>query len=148
MFLISKDYRFSAAHRLEGHPKCGRLHGHNYLLQVWLAADELEDGMVMDFNDVGSIIKDIVGDMDHRYLVSEENLQQEDIYVAAANQSMSREDDLYFLRTDRSTAECIAETIYTNVTNELVRLGFYSRVWIEKVVLWETSKSQATYIPS
>ena len=31
---------FSAAHRIEGHPRCGRIHGHNYRVCVEIAEDE------------------------------------------------------------------------------------------------------------
>ena len=148
MYSITKDYWFSAAHRLEGHPKCGRLHGHNYRLQVWFTSVDLEDGMVIDFNDVGSLIKDIIGDMDHRYLVSEENIKLKDPYVQASERHVERKDDLFYTRTNRSTAEELAEMICRSIMNELIRLAFYPRVWIEKVVLWETNKSQTTYIPS
>ncbi|HLE81832.1 MAG TPA: 6-carboxytetrahydropterin synthase, partial [Dehalococcoidia bacterium] len=36
---ITKTYWFSAAHMLVGHPKCGRMHGHNYRVDVTVAAD-------------------------------------------------------------------------------------------------------------
>ena len=39
-FAISKEFHFSASHRLEGlhdgHP-CGRMHGHNYVVEIELA---------------------------------------------------------------------------------------------------------------
>ncbi|ABM80050.1 6-pyruvoyl trahydropterin synthase family protein [Hyperthermus butylicus] len=30
MFLVKACTMFSAAHRIEGHPRCGKIHGHNY----------------------------------------------------------------------------------------------------------------------
>lgn len=42
MRTLSKEFHFSAAHRLEGlqegHP-CGRMHGHNYIIRVFLIGE-------------------------------------------------------------------------------------------------------------
>ena len=44
MYRITKEFHFSASHQLfglrEGHP-CARLHGHNYVVVVELAAEDL-----------------------------------------------------------------------------------------------------------
>ena len=44
MFRIRKEFHFSASHRLEHLPpdhQCARLHGHNYVVVVELAAETL-----------------------------------------------------------------------------------------------------------
>lgn len=141
MYTVVKDYRFSSAHRLEGHPKCGRMHGHNYLLRVVFQSMHLTDGMVIDFNDVGRIVEAAVGEMDHRYIVSLENVERCP-YVKAAPA-----EDLFFLNASRSTAEEMAAWICRQVEAELIRLGMYPSIAVEQVILWETIKSQATFKP-
>jgi 6-pyruvoyltetrahydropterin/6-carboxytetrahydropterin synthase len=73
-FAISKEFHFSASHRLEGlhdgHP-CGRMHGHNYVVEIELsaAADGLDDvGFVRDYGDLGQFGKWLDAEVDHRHL--------------------------------------------------------------------------------
>lgn len=73
MYLIYKTFRFSAAHRLahleESHP-CFRLHGHNYVVRVAIAAPTLDArGFVIDYRDLGSGIGTWLHDsFDHQFL--------------------------------------------------------------------------------
>lgn len=72
MFLITKSFQFSAAHRLDGlepgHP-CARLHGHNYTVRISLAADELDqDGFVADFHRLAPLKRYLDDTIDHRCL--------------------------------------------------------------------------------
>lgn len=71
MYTISKEFHFSASHQLsglrEGH-QCARLHGHNYVLTVYLTSGGLNDvGFVLDYGELG-FVKDMVDAMDHRHL--------------------------------------------------------------------------------
>lgn len=72
MFTISKEFHFSSSHRLAGLPPdhpCARHHGHNYVLRVFLAAEEPDHiGFVQDYNEL-RLIKEFVDDaLDHRHL--------------------------------------------------------------------------------
>jgi 6-pyruvoyltetrahydropterin/6-carboxytetrahydropterin synthase len=68
MYYVSKRFTLAASHRLEvDYPtKCSRLHGHNYEIEVFCKAAELDaNGMVVDFK----TIKERVSDkLDHRDL--------------------------------------------------------------------------------
>ncbi len=69
MWRIAVDIEFSAAHIIPGHPKCGRMHGHNYKVEVSLSGDKLnQNGFLIDFGDVKSYLNTIVGLLDHTYL--------------------------------------------------------------------------------
>jgi len=58
VFRVCKTVEISAAHRLPGHPKCGKTHGHNYRITVWAEAERLDcNGMVVDFGKVSDIVK-------------------------------------------------------------------------------------------
>jgi 6-pyruvoyltetrahydropterin/6-carboxytetrahydropterin synthase len=71
MHIISKEFHFSASHVLnglcDGHP-CGRLHGHNYVLKVFLKGEPDEVGFVQDYNDLSPIKKYVDEVLDHRHL--------------------------------------------------------------------------------
>lgn len=71
MFTISKSIWISASHSLKGHPKCERMHGHNYKVVVTIAGPELdEQGMLIDFGIVKEILTDVVGRFDHMHIGS------------------------------------------------------------------------------
>ena len=61
---------FSGAHSLRHYKgKCEALHGHNWKVEVVVAAANLNAaGMVMDFSELKKITKDILGDLDHKHL--------------------------------------------------------------------------------
>lgn len=72
MFRIWKEFHFSASHILmglpDGHP-CGRLHGHNYRVQVELESKELTDeGFVRDYGELRFFKEWIDEKWDHRHL--------------------------------------------------------------------------------
>ncbi len=72
MFRISKEFHFSASHQLGHLPadhQCARLHGHNYIVVVELAAAELnEDGFVRDYHELKPLKTYIEDTFDHRHL--------------------------------------------------------------------------------
>ena len=61
-FRITKEFHFSASHQLASLPpdhQCARLHGHNYIVEVELTADDLnEHGFVRDYQDL-SVLKQL-----------------------------------------------------------------------------------------
>ncbi|GAA4225798.1 6-carboxytetrahydropterin synthase QueD [Actinomadura meridiana] len=73
-FLISKEFQFSASHRLDGLPEghqCGRLHGHNYVVKVELAAAERgldAVGFVRDYGELSVFKRWLDDEIDHRHL--------------------------------------------------------------------------------
>jgi 6-pyruvoyltetrahydropterin/6-carboxytetrahydropterin synthase len=74
MFRISKTFEFSAAHRLDGleqgHP-CGRMHGHNYVVELFLEAPNLNSaGFVRDYRELDQFKQWLDTTFDH-HLVNE-----------------------------------------------------------------------------
>ena len=72
MYTISKQFTFSASHQLlnmdESH-QCYRLHGHNYIVEVELQAEQLNKyGFVRDYHDLDALKKYIDSTLDHRHL--------------------------------------------------------------------------------
>ena len=72
MYRISKEFHFLASHQLAHLPadhQCARLHGHNYVVVVELASDQLNsDGFVRDYHEL-SFLKAYIDEVfDHRHL--------------------------------------------------------------------------------
>ena len=68
MYTVSKRMEIAGAHKLDlpNESKCGRVHGHNWVVTVYCRAKELNpQGMVVDFT---KIKEDIHGYLDHGYL--------------------------------------------------------------------------------
>lgn len=72
MFTITKEFSFSASHVLcglaEDHP-CGRLHGHNYRVEVELRSMDLTPpGFVRDYRELRIFRDYLEKEVDHRHL--------------------------------------------------------------------------------
>ena len=72
MFTIKKQFSFSASHQLsslpEDHP-CHRLHGHNYIVEIELKSDSLNEyGFVRDYRELDEFKQYIDNTFDHRHL--------------------------------------------------------------------------------
>lgn len=74
MLTISKEFHFSASHVLtqlpDGHP-CARVHGHNYVVVLELAAprERLDDtGFVRDYRELDAFTQWLDDTLDHRHL--------------------------------------------------------------------------------
>lgn len=69
--IISKEFHFSAAHQLydlpEDHP-CSRLHGHNYIIKIFLKGEINKIGFVQDYKDLDIVKNYIDNVLDHRNL--------------------------------------------------------------------------------
>jgi len=61
---------FAAAHRLRGYDgKCENLHGHNWLVEVTVAAESLNRvGLAVDFKDLKAATESVLDRLDHKCL--------------------------------------------------------------------------------
>lgn len=113
MFEISKRFEFSASHILNGLPEghqCGRLHGHNYIVEVVLQSDHLNEvGFVRDYGELKVIKEYLDSTHDHHHL-----------------------NDLY----DQPSAEKIAVGLFSLFTHDFpelaaVRVSETPKTWAE-----------------
>ncbi|NCT40509.1 MAG: 6-carboxytetrahydropterin synthase QueD [Alphaproteobacteria bacterium] len=115
MFTISKEYHFSASHVLHGlaedHP-CSRLHGHNYIVEVELQSETLDDtGFVRDYRELDALKHYIDTEIDHRHLnevLGENNTTAEQIAKHIYDWSKARWSEVSAVRvreTPKTTAE-------------------------------------------
>jgi len=114
---LKKIFRFSAAHYLPNHPKCGKIHGHNYKLEIVVRGKVNEEtGMVIDFQELKDIVeKTVILYLDHQFMNNR----------------------LKFI----PTSENLVLWIYDRLAPEF----FFKGLTLEKVVLWETEKNCAIY---
>ena len=71
---IAKEFSWEMGHRLPEHfGKCKNIHGHSYKMIVELEGDVDKSGMVLDYYDLKQIINPIVEELDHAFLVFNED---------------------------------------------------------------------------
>ncbi len=58
---------FDSAHYIPNHPKCGRVHGHTYRVEIEVEG-VVRDGMVVDFEELKEKVKSVISELDHRLL--------------------------------------------------------------------------------
>ena len=70
MYEVKIVTQFAAAHRLENFKgKCESLHGHNWKVEVFLGGRDLDEtGLLMDFGEVKARTKQMLEEIDHKYL--------------------------------------------------------------------------------
>jgi len=82
---ITKHFDFESAHALYGYDgKCKNIHGHSYHLHVTVIGEPIENaehpknGMVMDFGDLKTIVKnEIVDKFDHAVVLNNNSPHRE-----------------------------------------------------------------------
>lgn len=70
MFIVSVQAHYDSAHFLRNyHGKCERMHGHRYVAELALTAQELDgSGIAFDFVDVKKHLRRIADQLDHQNL--------------------------------------------------------------------------------
>jgi len=71
VYSISKWFQFSASHSLDLPPEhpCSRVHGHNYKVQIVLAASGLnQNGFIIDFGELRVLGDWLDSELDHQHL--------------------------------------------------------------------------------
>ena len=125
-------------HRLSCHKgDCKNFHGHNYRLLIGVKSEILNnDGMVIDFSHLKSIVKGFIEIFDHALMVNEID----------AGIVKKIKDVIPFMKVIEvpyePTAENMAKEIFENVGKALRDLH---NIEIDFVTLYETDTSYATY---
>jgi len=120
MYEVKIVTQFAAAHRLENfNGKCESLHGHNWKVEVFLAGKDLDGtGLLMDFGLVKARTKEVLEEIDHKYL-----------------------NELAAFQDRNPSSENLACYLYE-------RLGAvfnYDGVKVRRVDVWESDTSCASY---
>jgi len=104
--------KFSAAHAIAGHPKCGRLHGHTYAVHVVVHGDAGDDEMVFDFGVVKRALRALSDRLDHKFIVPARAVsgsgRQVEVTLGAKRYRVPAS-DLAVIDVEASSAERLAE---------------------------------------
>lgn len=120
MYEVMVEGSFSAAHNLRGYrKKCEKLHGHNWKVEVGIRGEKLDKtGMLIDFRKVKDYLEKIMEKLDHKYL-----------------------NEIPHFKVINPTSENIARFIYNELKSRLKS----SHYMVNKVTVWESDATSATY---
>lgn len=120
MYEVKIRTEFSAAHNLrEVGGKCESLHGHNFLVEVTVESDSLdESGMVIDFRFLKGKTKSVLEKLDHHYL-----------------------NELPFFTHENPSSENLSAYLFRELSREIDQ----GSRRVSQVSVWESDTSQATY---
>jgi len=120
MYEVKIRADFSAAHNLrEAGGKCESLHGHNFIVEVAVESDSLDEGgMVVDFRLLKGKTKAILDGLDHRYL-----------------------NELPLFAKVNPSSENLAAYIFGELSRQIDR----GSLRVSRVSVWESETSRATY---
>ena len=71
MFILRKQFNWEAAHFLplvKASHQCRRMHGHSYSVVIEIGSEDLEDGFVIDFEQINRYIKPTIKQLDHQLM--------------------------------------------------------------------------------
>ena len=121
MFEVTIQESFAAGHALRNYRgKCENVHGHNFKVQVVIEGETLDHaGLLVDFLDVKSAMREIIERLDHVFL-----------------------NDIEPFTVKNPSAENIAEYFFAEM-RRLLKTSVPVRV--REVKIWETDIQCATY---
>ncbi len=137
MYYLKSEAAFDSAHFLSGYDgKCKNLHGHRWRVVAEIKSENLSSnkqnrGMVIDFSDLKSALKDICDNLDHCLIYEEGSLKAKTI------EALKDENFKFISVPFRPTAENFAKHFFDLLTNK----GFN----VNKVEVFETPNNSATY---
>jgi 6-pyruvoyltetrahydropterin/6-carboxytetrahydropterin synthase len=122
MYEVTIKKTFSAAHRIRDiGGKCETLHGHNFLVEVSISAESLnDDGLLVDFRVLKHWTEEVLEQLDHKFL-----------------------NELDYFRKKNPSSEQIARYLFDRI-DERAR---QKEVHVSRVTVWESENSCATYSP-
>ena len=143
--------RFSSAHLLPGHKKCGVLHGHTYAIHAKVYGEKDEHDFILDFSLLKSTLREIAEKLDHRILIPEKNehivISNNEIRINLDSKKyVFPREDCIFLPIKSVTAENLAKYILDEMLKIIkipknvkklkigVDEGLGQGAWTEKVV--------------
>jgi len=139
MFTIRKMFKVEACHQLE-EGKCfseacsDSLHGHSYIIEVFLSARELDDsGMVLDFGELKQLIGKYIDEWDHAIILSRKLAESYGKGFLARNKKVK-------VVEYNPTAEEMARDIHGYIAEKLA----WSPEWV-RVRVHETATGWAEY---
>lgn len=119
-FVLKTLLDFASAHSLRGYPgDCANLHGHNWKIEVEIVGQEVNDiGMVIDFKQIKKHAKEVVKELDHKFL-----------------------NDIEYFKTVNPTAENIAQYLFRQIQQRIEA----PNVTMHQITVWENDRNCVIY---
>lgn len=136
-YIVTKEFRFEAAHRLLRNytGKCTNNHGHSWLVRLHLEGENLDEkDMLIDFQELKALKVWIDDNLDHATLLWEQDPMVK--YIKESGQRI-------FITRKNPTSEHIAEVIIT----QAIRLFENARIKVKCLEVNETCTTGAKLIP-
>ena len=129
------NIRFSSSHIIPKHKKCGHLHGHTYALHAKVCGKLDENGMIIDFSELKSVLREIADKLDHKILIPEKSPgidrdKSEIRFVANDKNYVFPQEDCVFLPIKSTTAELLAEYVMKELLKKMKLSKTVSKVII------------------
>ncbi len=146
MFTITRKFEFDAGHRIPNHTSlCRNLHGHRYVLEVYLSGTVIQApnasdfGMLIDFGEFKDLIKHgFVDTWDHAFLVYQGDTQVKDFLLHTLDNHKT------VVLNDVPTVENLAKIAYDHIKN-LLSTHTTHILKLNKIRLYETPNCWAEY---
>lgn len=121
MYELKITSQFAAAHQLRALVGgCENLHGHNWKVEVTVVGDVLgDDGLLMDFRVIKEHTKEILDDLDHKFL-----------------------NEIGAFKSLEPSSENISRHIFETLSDRLDMDG----IRVRKVTAWESESACASYM--
>jgi 6-pyruvoyltetrahydropterin/6-carboxytetrahydropterin synthase len=150
-FRIAKTFEVEYGHRLSKHPeKCRFPHGHSLRIEVVARGRRLDDNdMVCDYKALKMLVVDLVERLDHAMALNSQDPYRE---------GLEKVGDRILLFDDQDpTTEVLARWLFDHIAARLAEDGCVETqsgaryevpdgLELERVRVWETSKSWAEYV--
>jgi 6-pyruvoyltetrahydropterin/6-carboxytetrahydropterin synthase len=120
MYELSIATYFSSAHNLRSYQgECEKLHGHNWKVEVIVVSEGLDEiGIAIDFKILKSKVKEIIHELDHKYL-----------------------NELKPFEKINPSSENLAKYLYKKISEQLNS----NKIKLNKVKVWESNDAFASY---
>lgn len=147
MIRITRSFEWDMGHRVTNHNSlCRNPHGHRYKMLVEISGDldiksgSSSQGMVLDFGDFKRLVEqDIIDKYDHSFMYWEQDEVLSDF--AGINQDLNLI-SVPFVPTVECIVQDIAKRLQMSLRQQL------RGVCLDSVILYETPKCSAKWIPS
>lgn len=137
MYILKTETTFDSAHFLSGYNgKCSNLHGHTWRIIAEICSETLCSegqctGMIVDFKDIKSALKELADQLDHTLIYEKNTLNPTTVDALKAEDFALSEVDF------RPTAENFSRYFFERLT----RCGFT----VKRVSVYETPTNCAVY---
>ena len=130
MYILSCESSFDAAHFLTKYEgKCSNIHGHRWRVVLSISGD-IDNGMVVDFNEIKKDLKDLCDYFDHTFIVEEGSLNEQLL-------NLLNEQFLLRIVPFRTTAENFSKYFYDELSKKYE---------VNEVCIYETPNNCARYV--